>query len=257
MCRKVKVEEWRDIPGFDGFYQASDWGRIRSFYRNNGGNDNIPKRADRPHFLKRTFTKAHGKKGQAYVVLKRNGVRTPMTVGQAVASAFFGELPSGAVVCHKDGDTTNDCLWNLEIRDSLTQFRMYARNNFTKQNRTPVVKIDRNLLVIDAYPSIAAAARANGFRRGQMWKFCAMQIQFSVFAPDDCIYTYDDSAHIREAMRRAMTELDALGARYNDPGTERYYDLEPEETPELDGSAQWEDAPPLVGGGTADIEERR
>ena len=74
MCRKV--EEWRDIPGFDGFYQASDWGRIRSFYRNNGGNDNIPARADRPHFLKRTFTKAHGKKGQAYVVLKRNGVRT-------------------------------------------------------------------------------------------------------------------------------------------------------------------------------------
>ena len=156
MCRKV--EEWRDIPGFDGFYQASDWGRIRSFYRNNGGNDNIPKRADRPHFL------------------KRNGVRTPMTVGQAVASAFFGELPPGTVACHKDGDTTNDCLWNLEIRDSLTQFRMYARNNFTKQNRTPVVKIDRNLLVIDAYPSIAAAARANGFRRGQMWKFCAMQI---------------------------------------------------------------------------------
>ena len=42
----MKMELWKDIPNYEGFYQASDLGRIRSLdhVRKNGTNEYIQKR---------------------------------------------------------------------------------------------------------------------------------------------------------------------------------------------------------------------
>ena len=240
MCRKV--EEWRDIPGFDGFYQASDWGRIRSF-KPKGRHPGA--RMKTPRMMRLAFAKS---RCYASLASDEHGDVT-MSVGKFVALAFYGELPEGAVVCHRNGDVRDNRLCNLEIRQRGDISEELMRKYAAGSNRIPVLKIDRDLNILEAYSSISAAARANGVHETVIGEYCRHVRTRSVFAPDGCIYAFDDERHLRKTLDRAMAELDALGARYNDPGTERYYDLEPEETPELDGSAQWEDAPPLVGGG--------
>ena len=83
-----------------------------------------------------------------------------------------------------------------------------------------------------------------------MWRFCTLAIAFSVFAPDDFIYTFDDDAWVRKALSRARKELDAMNARYNDPFTECYYNLPAETEQEILPELEWTTlAPALAGGG--------
>lgn len=204
-----------------------------------------------PRMMRLAFCAA---KSRCYVTLvsDERGAVT-MSVGKFVALAFYGELPEGAVVCHRNGDPQDNRLCNIAIRRREDISEELMRKYAAGSNRTPVLKIDRDLNILEAYSSVSAAARANGMNASVIRDYCLHIRTRSVFAPDGFIYALDDERHLRKTLERAKAELDALGEWYNDPGTERYYDLEPEETPELDGSAQWEDAPPLVGGGVLRI----
>lgn len=235
------VEEWRDLPGYNGFYQVSDWGRIRSFrdQHHKGGRLKTP-----------TILKPAKYAYRTYIVIKWEGKQKTLQIGQAVALAFIGEIPKGWVAYHKDGNFENNALSNIGIgpRPELSRERM--RNNVAGWNRKPVLKINRELEVVTAYPSACKAAKANGYRNDEMWRFCTLAIAFSVFAPDDFIYTFDDDKWIRKALQRARAELDAMNARYNDPCTECYYDLPAAPDLELDPDILWSEAPACGGGGT-------
>lgn len=103
------AEAWKDIPGFEGCYQASTFGRIRS--------------VDRPvrvvaHGVEtirtirgRILRPAKQDTGHLTVVLGRAHGTVP--VHTAVALAFLGPRPDGLDVCHNDGDPTNNCPENL------------------------------------------------------------------------------------------------------------------------------------------------
>lgn len=75
-----------------------------------------------------------------------------------------------------------------------------------------------------------------------------MKIDLSVFAPDDFIYTFDNTRWIWRAIKRAMVELDAMGVRYNDPFTGRYFDLPTDSDPEIDLTTLWWDQVPALEG---------
>ena len=123
--------------------------------------------------------------------------------------------------------------------------RKYAAGS----NRMPVLKIDRDLNILEAYSSESAAAKANGMNTSVLRDYCLHIRTRSVFAPDGFIYALDDERHLRKTLERAKAELDALGEWYNDPGTERYYDLEPEPETSIDpASIVWEEALPIAGG---------
>jgi hypothetical protein len=102
------IEEWRDIPKWEGYYQASSLGRIRS--------------KDRTQFHSRTFI-AFEKKGKIRklqehpsgyktVRLCKKGKCSTLKVHRLVCSAFYGE--SIGEVNHKDGDKGNNEAINLE-----------------------------------------------------------------------------------------------------------------------------------------------
>lgn len=179
-----------------------------------------------------------------------------MQVGQAVALTFVGDIPKGCVAYHKDGNIENNTLKNIGIGSRAELSRERMRSKVAGHNRKPVLKIDRSLTVIDAYPSSSAAAKANGFRKDEMWRYCTLAISFSVFAPDDFLYTFDDDKWMRKALQRAKAELDAMGARYNDPFTEQYYALDLTAEPEIDLNAlHFAEAPPVFEPGGAMILE--
>jgi hypothetical protein len=90
-------EEWKDIEGFEGTYQISDNGRVRSFC---GG---------KPHIMKQ---KTH--KGYALVGLSKNGKQYLKQVHRLVALAFIDNPENKREVNHKDADKTNNTALNLE-----------------------------------------------------------------------------------------------------------------------------------------------
>lgn len=105
-------EIWKDIPGYENKYQASNMGRIRSlnhkvrgichfmgeeFYRNVKGRILKPGR--------------FSKYGHVSVVLGHGAIGSP--VHQLVMKTFVGEPPEGMEVLHNNGDPADNRLENL------------------------------------------------------------------------------------------------------------------------------------------------
>lgn len=102
-------EEWRDIPEWEGFYQASDLGRIRSVDRpvlTRWGQRVRPGRDMVQH-----LTRAPG---YACVKLSRDGRGVELLVHRLVALAFHGPCPDWAELCrHLDDDGLHNTPDNL------------------------------------------------------------------------------------------------------------------------------------------------
>lgn len=104
------AEEWRDIPGYEGLYQASNHGRIRSV----------------SHLIKANkdggirYTKANIKKlvsgwhGYMWVSLCKDGKPKTHSVHQLVAVTFIENPDNLPAVNHIDADKTNNNISNLE-----------------------------------------------------------------------------------------------------------------------------------------------
>ncbi|MGP3708480.1 NUMOD4 motif-containing HNH endonuclease [Gordonia paraffinivorans] len=96
MGEHTPTEIWRPIARFNGDYEASNLGRVRSM-----------KRAT-PRILSQHFN------GRYMVVMtSMHGYYRPYGVHQLVLLAFCGEPPEGWHGCHYDGDPKNNRLENL------------------------------------------------------------------------------------------------------------------------------------------------
>lgn len=96
-------EEWRPIAGYEGRYDVSDLGRVRSWVPYRG----LPA----PRLLKAPVA-ANGYR----VVRPLSGGRgKTFTVHHLVATTFIGPKPPGMHVRHLDGDRLNNLLSNLAI----------------------------------------------------------------------------------------------------------------------------------------------
>ena len=91
-------EIWRDIAGYEGIYQVSNMGRVKSFY---GIGENL-------------LTPSSNKSGYMYVVLTKDGVRKSCKVHTLVARAFISNPENKPVVHHKDSNRSNNRVENLQ-----------------------------------------------------------------------------------------------------------------------------------------------
>lgn len=106
-------EVWLDICGYGDCYQASSEGRIRSkdkMSRNRHGPCILPGRVLKPWIDNREFPYQRVRlyPGGGY----QNAI--PKMVHHLVAEAFYGPMPDGHEVHHKNEDTLNNCPQNLE-----------------------------------------------------------------------------------------------------------------------------------------------
>jgi hypothetical protein len=102
----MSAEEWRRIPGYEGYYEASSLGRIRSINRRI---DVTAKRGTFKRVLKGSLRKQvfNPNNGYLYVAMSRDGIVTMMTVHEIIALTFHGERPTGLDICHGDGNRLN------------------------------------------------------------------------------------------------------------------------------------------------------
>lgn len=94
------IEEWRDIPGYEGLYQVSSFGRVKRL-------------AGSPKCWTERILKQVPNKGYPQVALSKNGCPLTRQVHQLVCLAFLGEA-NHLHVNHKDGNPLNNHLSNLE-----------------------------------------------------------------------------------------------------------------------------------------------
>ena len=102
--------EWRDVPGYEGFYQVSDFGSVcrlkwilPSLYEA-GQRDREQELSQHPR----------GKGQRMSVCLCRNNEPKWFQVHRLVLLAFVGPCPEGMECRHLDGNHMNNWLGNLE-----------------------------------------------------------------------------------------------------------------------------------------------
>lgn len=96
-------EQWATIPGYEGIYEASTLGRIRSV-------DRVDVRGRR---RKGKVLAGGVTKGRLAVALCRDGIQRSFQVGVLVLLAFKGPRPDGTECCHWNDDATDNRLENL------------------------------------------------------------------------------------------------------------------------------------------------
>lgn len=102
-----ELEVWQPVPGFEGIYEVSDRGRVRSL-------DRIITRSGIPRFIRGTSRRSRlDVDGRLKLELYRDGTVTVARVHRLVLEAFRGPQPDGMEGCHNDGNPTNNRLNNL------------------------------------------------------------------------------------------------------------------------------------------------
>lgn len=110
-------EQWKDIPGYEGLYQISNFGRVKSFYFKN------------PRILK-----PHNVKGYSNVELYKNQKKRQFYIHRLVMENFCPvENMNVLDVNHKDENKSNNHISNLEW--------MTHKDNLNYGSRTEKAKI--------------------------------------------------------------------------------------------------------------------
>lgn len=98
---------WAPIPGYEGHYEVSRSGGIRSLKRNNFCGVCARRK---PLMMKPRV----GNAGYLRVTLTKDGVASTYSVHRLVLTAFRGSATEGHEGCHLDGDRLNNALDNLQ-----------------------------------------------------------------------------------------------------------------------------------------------
>lgn len=122
------METWKDIPDYEGLYQVSDLGRVKTLGRKrimpNGGINEFPEKI---------LKQGKDSRGYLYVVLCKNGNRKTSTTHRLVWGTFNGEtdLPIDHIV---EGNKLDNRLSNLQALSSRENTIKYhkSKNNSSK-----------------------------------------------------------------------------------------------------------------------------
>lgn len=106
------MEEWKDIEGYEGLYQVSNMGRVKSL---KFGKEKL-------------LNGCKDKDGYFQIKLSKEGKVKMYKVHRLVAQAFLDNQNNLSEINHKDEDKTNNCVDNLEWCD-----RNY-NNNYGSHN---------------------------------------------------------------------------------------------------------------------------
>lgn len=101
------METWKDIEGYEGLYQVSDAGRVRSLDRITTGKRDRRISGKILHQWENTF-------GYYMISLCKDGTPKTERVHRLVAKAFLVPITGKEVINHKDGNPKNNSVENLE-----------------------------------------------------------------------------------------------------------------------------------------------
>lgn len=124
-------EIWKDIPNYEGLYQVSSFGNIKSLARKVYYNDHRGFRINNERKLKPN----KNIQGYLYVILYNNGTKKTYMCHKLVAMAFLNHIPCGfdLVVNHINFNKTDNNVNNLEIvtmRENSNQKHLQSSSKY-------------------------------------------------------------------------------------------------------------------------------
>lgn len=155
MVEKEK-EIFVDIIGYEGLYQVSNLGKVKSMNYRNTGKEKIMKPSIN------TF-------GYQFVGLWRNGKLKYITVHRLVAMAFIPNPKNLPQINHKDEDKTNNCVENLEWCSAEYNVNYGTRNERYKK------KYPHRVLCVETgeiFSSLKEVEDKKGFMRQIIKRAC-------------------------------------------------------------------------------------
>ena len=143
------MEHWKAIAGYDGLYEVSDMGRVRSLKY---GKDRILK----------PFNNTCG---YLRVYLCKDGQRKMLLVHRIVADTFISKPQGLDTVNHKDEDKTNNTVSNLEWMSRADNIRYSANKS--------VQMLDKKTgELLATFPSTNEAGRVTGITQQHISSCC-------------------------------------------------------------------------------------
>lgn len=149
-------ERWLPISGYDGLYEASDRGRIRSVdrYVPHGVGNRFGIGPDgRMRFRRGRIlrSKPGDRTGHLAVTLSKLGKHQSASVHVLVKEAFDGPTPDGMMVCHENGNPTDNRLENLYFGtafDNALDMQRHGTHHQLNKDRCPLghLYVEPNLL---------------------------------------------------------------------------------------------------------------
>lgn len=149
--KRIKCEIWKDIPDYEGIYQISNKGRIKSIPHVIKANKDGGIRTTEEH-MKNTYIGWHG---YVWVALCKNGKSKTHSVHRLVALTFIENPNKLPAVNHIDGNKENNSVENLEWCTNHEN-QMHASKNglLPKSKRLYVWKLKRFIRVAEKLKEI-------------------------------------------------------------------------------------------------------
>lgn len=143
-------EIWKDIKGYEGLYQVSNTGKVRSTnYMKTGVTKELRLRKDKDGYLQVNFS--------------YKGSRKTAKVHRLVAEAFLINTEEFKQVNHKDENKENNKANNLEWCNAKYNLAYNnLRNRTASKRRRKVIQLDMNNNVINKFNSIKEAQEKTG-----------------------------------------------------------------------------------------------
>jgi hypothetical protein len=167
-------EEFRDIKGYEGIYQVSNYGRVKSL-----------KRATKNQYGQKDMILKNNTSKCNYLFVRLNSKNK--LVHRLVAETFIININNKSTVNHKDGNKQNNCVDNLEWSTHKEQTNHAIKiglinikgRNWSKfalmgqiSNSKKVLQYDLYGKLINEYKSLAEAERITGINHGNISMCC-------------------------------------------------------------------------------------
>lgn len=168
----LEKEIWKDIPNYEGLYQASNLGRVKSLERfRKGKNGSLVT-------IKEKILKQQLVCGYYQIGLYKQSIQKFHQVHRLVWSAFNGPIPEGYEVNHINEIKTDNRLENLNLMTHKencnwgTGIERCTKKRINGKCSKPVLQFTLEDVFIKKYPSTHQAERETGFNSSDISSCC-------------------------------------------------------------------------------------
>lgn len=164
-----KNEIWKDIKGFEGVYQASNLGRVKSLERIDALGRKVEEKILKPGI---------NQYGYYQVELYKNSIGKMYQVHRLVYEAFNGQIPEGLQVNHINEIKTDNRLENLNLMTPKentnygTGIERRSKKQINGKKSKPVLQFTLDDIFVKEFPSAMQVERETGFAFSNICACC-------------------------------------------------------------------------------------
>lgn len=154
------METWKQVKGYEGLYEVSDMGRVKSMARSFTGKDGVTKPVHERILtpLQNKVTERHPMK-RHFVELWKENKRKRASVHRIVAEAFVPNPQGKPQVNHIDGDPLNNRPGNMEWCNNSENVKHAYEHNLRSRVKKPIKGVNQITGEVLIFDNAGEAAR--------------------------------------------------------------------------------------------------